>query len=316
MSGNPGQFSDLSKASNDLLTKIFPKSTGKGNSWGLAFEVKPTSYFTGGAKITNAGGSSTGEVNHEIDFADFGVNFKSAFKTDKPSLDLTWKVSEKLPIDGVSAKLHFNASSTSQLAGFSVAVAQEFFTLNGRVHIPVSTKFIDFVDASEIADQDTKLDLDFVAAHPDHKVSVGGLLKFAFPSDADRSVEQAKVTLGWKDTSFEGVLSYNQSKGSDGEDKKDISSSLFSKPADTKYVAQVDYSLDDQSTVGSFGFEYALNDGAIVKTKLDTNKNIGLAYSNQISSSTKVDFGALIAVNTTEKTSVESAFSFNLKFTQ
>ncbi len=65
----------------------------------------------------NAGGVSTGEVGADVNFSDFGVAFKGLFKTDKPTLEASWKVSDKIPVDGLSAKVHFDATDKSQTAG-------------------------------------------------------------------------------------------------------------------------------------------------------------------------------------------------------
>merc|ERR1739848_773858 len=141
MSGNPGQFRDFNKSANDLLTKVFPKKTGQ-NTWGIELELNPTKGNKFGAKIVNAGGVSTGEVSTEFALTDFGVKSKILFKTDKPTLEASWQVSDKIPVDGLSAKLHFDASSSSQTAVVSFAYEHKFVTLNARAYIPVSVRIL------------------------------------------------------------------------------------------------------------------------------------------------------------------------------
>ena len=43
---------------------------------------------------------------------------------------------------------------------------------------------------------------------------------------------------------------------------------------------------------------------------------VGLGYSKQISSSTKLDFGTLFQLNSDKNISIDAGFSLNLKFTQ
>merc|ERR1712232_1523014 len=109
--------------------------------------------------------------------------------------------------------------------------------------------------------------------------------------------DEAKVSLGWRDGGLNTSLNYAQ-KSSDGKDSRSVACTLYAKPSESAYVANVDYDLDNKSTVGTVGFDYALNDGAVLKYKLDTNKNVGIAYSNKISNFTNLDFGALLAINT------------------
>jgi hypothetical protein len=68
--------------------------------------------------------------------------------------------------------------------------------------------------------------------------------------------------------------------------------------------------------VATVGFSYPLTDGAVVKAKLNSQKEAGLAYSKQITAATKLDFGSLFVVNTEKNVNIDAAFSLNLKFTQ
>lgn len=68
--------------------------------------------------------------------------------------------------------------------------------------------------------------------------------------------------------------------------------------------------------MATVGFSYPLTDGAVVKAKLNSQKEAGLAYSKQITAATKLDFGSLFVVNTEKNVNIDAAFSLNLKFTQ
>jgi hypothetical protein len=313
MSGKPGQFKDFNKTAQDLLTKVFPKKTGA-NSWGLELELKPTKYQTFGSKLTNVGGVSTGEVSTEVNLSDFGVTSRFVFRTDKPTLEASWKVSDKIPVDGLSAKVHFDASSNSQTAGVSVAYEHQYLTANARVAVPVTVQILDF--ARDLNNQDTNVDLDLVLAHPDYKFVLGGSTKVSFPVTGERRLDESVVSLGYRDGKlFAPSISYTQKSG-DKEDSRAVSAVFVSQPADTQYVAQLDYQLGSKKTVATLGFAYPLNDGAILKAKFNSQKEIGIGYSKQISASTKLDFGSLFQISSDKSTSIDSAFSLNLRFTQ
>jgi len=314
MSGNPGQYKDFNKTANDLLTKVFPKKTGL-NTWGVELELRPTRYQTVTAKIVNAGGASTGELSSETAFTDFGVTFKGLFRTDRPTLEASWKVSEKIPVDGLSAKLHFDATDKSQTAGVSIAYEHLWATFNSRLYVPVTTAFLDF--AKDIARQDSRLEFDLVFRHPDHPFVLGGSTKLSFPATGERRVDEAAVSLGYREGKlFAPSVNYTQAAVEGKEDTRSISVIVASQPADTQYVAQVDYELGSKKTVATVGLSYPLNDGAVLKAKLNTARLAGIGYSNQISSSTKLDFGTLFQVNTDKAVAIDAAFNFNVKFTQ
>jgi hypothetical protein len=315
MSGkNPGQFKDFNKTANDLLRKVFPSKTGV-TTWGLELDLKPTKYASVTAKIVNAGESSVAEVGSEVNFSDFGVTFKGLFKTDKPTLEASWKVSDKLQLEGFSAKLHFDASSSTQTAGVSVAYDHQWATTNARVYVPVATQILDF---SKPGAQDTRLDADFVFRHPDYKFVLGSQGKFSFAANGDRKVDEAVVSLGYRDgKALAATASYNQRRVEGKEDARSVTGVVVTQPGDTQYVAQVDYELGSKKTTGTVGLSYPLADGATLKTKFNTDKEIGIGYSNKISSGAVLDFGSLLRVNTKEsKVAVDSGFSVNLKYTQ
>jgi hypothetical protein len=315
MSGNPGQFKDFNKTANDLLTKVFPKATGA-NTWGLEFELKPTAYFTGSAKVTNTGGVSTGELGSEVRFSDFGVTFKGLFKTDKPTLEASWKVSDKIPVDGLSAKLHLDATDSTQTAGVSVGYEHKYLTFNGRVYLPVSTAVLDFVKQDALnRGQDTRVDVDFLATHPDHNVFIGGAAKVSFTS-GERRLDEANVSVGVREGKFSPSINFSQKLNKDKETSRDVSVILAAKPSDTQYVGQIDYSLEKKTAVATLGLSYPLADGATVKAKVNTAQEVGVGYTNQISSSTQLQFGTLFKLNSEARVSVDSAFTFNLRFTQ
>jgi len=314
MSGNPGQYKDFNKTANDLLTKVFPKKTGQ-NTWGIETELRPTRYVTSTAKIVNVGGVSTGEVGADVTFSDFGVLFKGLFRTDRPTLEASWKVSDKIPVDGVSAKLHFDATDKSQTAGVSVAYEHAWTTFNARVFVPITTAVVDF--AKDIAKQDTRIEGDLVVRHPDHPFVLGALAKVSLPAVGDRRVDEASVSLGYRDGKlFAPTATYTQKAVEGKEDARSLAVVVASQPADTQYAAQVDYELGTKRTVATIGLSYPLNDGAVLKAKLNTNKEAGIGYTNQISASTKIDFGTLFTVNTDKNVVVDSAFSVNVRFTQ
>lgn len=314
MSGNPGQFKDFNKTANDLLTKVFPKGTGS-TTWGLELDLKPTKYASVTAKIVNAGDVSTGEVGSEVAFVDFGVTFKGLFKTDKPTLEASWKVSDKLKVDGLTAKLHFDATDSTQTAGVSIGYEHQWVTTNARVYIPVAAQILDF---SKPGVQDTKLDADFVFRHPDYKFVLGSQGKFSFSAGGERKVNEAIVSLGWRDgKTLAATTSYTQKRQEGKEDARTVSAVVTTQPGDTQYVAQVDYELGSKRTTGTVGLSYPLADGATFKSKFNTNKEIGIGYSNKISSGATLDFGSLFRVNTKDsKVAIDSGFALNLKYTQ
>jgi len=314
MSGNPGQFKDFNKTANELLTKVFPKKTGQ-NTWGFELDLKPTRYQSLTAKVVNVGGVSTGEISEEIRFADFGVTFKGLFRTDKPTLEASWKVSDKIPVDGLSAKLHFDASDKSQTTGLSLAYEHQWATFNTRVYVPVSTPILDF--AKDIANQDTRLDVDTVLRHPDYKFVLGAAAKVSFPQAGERRVDEANVSLGYREGKlFVPSVTYSQKAVDGKEDERAVALLVSSAPSDTEYVAQVDYDMGSKKSVATIGMSYPLSDGAVIKAKLNSSKQAGVGYSNQISSSTKMDFGTLFHVNTEKNVAIDASFAFNLKFTQ
>jgi hypothetical protein len=150
--GNPGQYKDFNKTAADLLNKVFPKKTGA-NTWGVEIELRPTANNTFGGKITSVGGVSTGEVSTEFALREFGLTNKILFRTDRPTLEASWKVANKIPVDGLSATVHFDATDKSQTAGVSLAYEHRYATLNARVAVPISVQLLDF--AKEISGQDT-----------------------------------------------------------------------------------------------------------------------------------------------------------------
>ena len=311
MPGYPGQFKDFNKSANDLLFRVFPKKTGQ-NVWGIELELMPTKNNKFGAKITNAGGVAVGEVSTEFALSDFGVKSKILFRTDKPTLEASWQVSDKIPVDGLSAKLHFDASSDAQTAGVSVAYAHKFLTFNARAYIPVSAQILDF--ATNVANQDTKFDLDTVFAHSDYKFVIGGSAKVSLPANGDRQLDEAVVSVGYRDGRlFAPSISFSQ-RGEKAD--RAVSAVFTSQPGDTQYVGQVDYELGSKKTIVTGGLSYPLIDGAIIKAKLNSEKIIGLGYSKQISASTKLDFGTLFQLNNEKNVSIDAGFQFNLKFTQ
>jgi len=308
----PGQYKDFNKTAADLLTKVFPKKTGA-NTWGIELELRPTKYNTFSSKITNVGGVSTGEVSTEFVLSDFGITSKILFRTDKPTLEASWKVSDKIPVDGLSAKVHFDATDKSQTAGLSLGYEHKFATLNARVSVPITVHILDF--ARDIAAQETTAELDAVVAHPDYRFVAGASAKLALPTAGDRRVDEAQVSLGYRDGKlFAPSIIYTQKNGA--AESRTISAVFVSQPAETQYVGQIDYELGSKQTVATVGLSYPLNDGAVVKAKLNSQKHAGLAYSKQISSSTKLDFGTLFHINADKQVNVDAAFSFNLRFTQ
>jgi len=311
----PGQYKDFNKTANDLLTKFFPKKVGQ-NSWGVELELKPTEYAKFGTKISNVGGDSTGEMSSEINFSEFGITLKTLFKTDKPTLELSWKVSDKLTVPGLSAKVHLDATDKSQTTGVSVAYEHQYFNLNARVYVPISVQILDF--AKDIANQDTKLDVDIVVAHPDTKFALAAASKVSFPQNGERKFEESSVSLAYREgKSFNPSLTYTQKSGEkDKEESRTVSAIVTVKPGETQYVGQLDYDIGTKTSVVTVGLSYPTNDDAVVKAKINTKKEIGLSYSKSLSSSTKLDFGTLLLVNTEKNLTIDSAVSLSLKFTQ
>jgi hypothetical protein len=313
MSG-PGQFKDFNKTAADLLTKVFPKKTGA-NSTAVEVELRPNRSNTFTSKIVSLGGVSTGEVSAESKF-DFGVTSKVLFRTDKPTLEVSFKVDDKIPVDGLSAKLHFDATDKSQTAGVSIAYEHKYATFNARVAVPISVQLLDF--AKDIANQDTKADLDLVFAHPDYKFVAGGQTKLSFTSAGERRIDESQISLGYRDGKlFAPSITYTQKQEPKAvEPSRSVSAVFVSQPAETQYVGQIDYSIGSKSTVATVGLSYPLTDGAVVKAKLNSQKEAGLGYSKQLSAASKLDFGTLFTINTEKNVNIDAAFALNLKFTQ
>lgn len=125
------------------------------------------------------------------------------------------------------------------------------------------------------------------------------------------------MSLGYRDGKlFNPTVTYSQAAQEGKEDARNVTVSALSQPGDTQYVAQVNYELGSNKTSATLGLQYPLADGALLKAKLDTSKTAGIGYSNQVSASTKLDFGTLFHVNTEKNVSVDSAFAFNVKFVQ
>jgi len=316
MSGKPGQFKDFNKTAKDLLTKVFPSKTGV-HTWGLEFELKPKAGTTFTSKITNVAGVSTGETSAEVDLKDFGVVFKGLFKTDKPTLELSWKVDDKIPVVGLSAKVHFDASADAQTAGVSIGYVHNYANVNARVFVPVAYQILDFTKSEKITKQDTRLEADAVVHIPNQPIVLGASGKFSFPQTGDKRVDEAQVSLGYRDTkAFSPSITYVQKAVEFNPDSRAVSVAITSQPADTTYVAQVDYVLGGKGVVATLGYEYPLEDGARIKAKLNTDKQAGLSYSSKIGHSATLDFGTLLQLDTEKNLAVNSAFSFGLKFTQ
>ncbi len=131
------------------------------------------------------------------------------FRTDKPTLEVSFKVDDKIPVDGLSAKLHFDATDKSQTAGVSIAYEHKYATFNARVAVPISVQLLDF--AKDIANQDTKADLDLVFAHPDYKFVAGGQTKLSFTSAGERRIDESQISLGYRDGKlFAPSITYTQ----------------------------------------------------------------------------------------------------------
>jgi len=314
---NPGQFKDFNKTASDLLTKVFPKAGV--NSWGVELELKPTKYQTLNTKINTEGTKTTGEISAEVNVTDFGLTFKGLLNTDKPKVEFSAKVSDRIPVDGLSAKLHLDSNKDAQTGGVSVAFEDQYVNLNARIFIPISANIFDF--AKDVSNKDTRFEADVVLTHPDYKFVVGAAEKVVFPKGGERRFEETVVTVGYRDGKlFNPSVTYTlvSKKDEQGKenDTKSVSAVLASQPADTQYVAKLDYDVLSKKVTVTAGLSYPLDDGATVKAKLNTDKEIGLAYSRALSSSSKLDFGSLFQVNTNEKISVNSSFNFSLKFTQ
>jgi len=314
MSGNPGQYKDFNKTAADLLNKVFPKKTGA-NTWGVEVELKPTANNTFGGKITSVGGVSTGEVSTEFALREFGLTNKILFRTDKPTLEASWKVANKIPVDGLSATVHFDATDKSQTAGVSLAYEHRYATLNARVAVPISVQLLDF--AKEISGQDTTAEVDLVVAQPDYHFVAGGLAKVSIPQAGERRLDESQVSLGYRQgKAFGASVSYTQKNDPKAAEARSVSAVFASQPADTLYVAQVDYAIGSKQTVATIGFSYRLDDAAVVKAKVNSQKQVGLSYSKQITAASKVDFGSLFQINTDKAVSVDAAFSAVVRFTQ
>lgn len=318
---NPGQYKDFNKQAGDLLSKIFPKKTGS-NTWGFEYELKPTNFIKTTAKLSNNGGNTGGEVSNEVTFDDFGFTLKDTFKTSDPSLDVEVKIDKELPVDGLSAKLYLNAQGgdkSSQTGGVSVGYVREQLTFNTRVYLPITKSFLNFVQEDKLAEQDTRVDVDFVARHPDYKVFVGGQTKLSFATSkpgAERNIDSAQIKLGYRDGDINGHVGYTTTS-KDGKDEQIACFQVYTKPGETAYVADVDYNLTKKEASLQVGAEYPLNDGAVLKVKAGTDRNIGVAYKNKFSKGTELQFGSLFNVdNSGDSTQLTSAFNFNLKFTQ
>jgi hypothetical protein len=313
MSGNPGQYKDFNKTAADLLTRVFPKRVGA-NTWGLELELKPTKYTTFGSKITSVGGSSTGEFSSEVVLSDFGVTSKIVFRTDKPTLEASWKVSDKIPVDGLSAKAHFDATDKSQTAGVSIAYEHKYATFNARVAVPIAVQLLDF--AKEIANQDTTADIDVVFAHPDYRFVAGGQTKVSFPQNGERRLDESTVSVGYRDGKLFNPSITFQQRAAGAAETRSVSAIVSSQPADTTYVGQLDYELGSKKTVATVGLSYPLNDGAVVKAKVNSQKLAGVSWSKQLTSATKLDFGTLFQINTDKQVNIDAAFALNVKFSQ
>ncbi len=175
----------------------------------------------------------------------------------------------------------------------SVAFEHLWSTFNARVFVPISTPVVDF--AKDISKQDVKFETDLVVRHPDYPFLVGAQAKISFPTGADRRIDEAAVSVGYRDGKrFAPTVNYTQKAVEGKEDARALALVVATQPADTQYVAQVDYELGTKKTVATVGLSYPLNDGAIIKAKINTNKEAGIGYSNQISASTKLDFGLVV----------------------
>jgi len=236
----------------------------------------------------------------------------SCFAPDKPTLEASWKVSDKIPVDGLSAKVHFDATDKSQTAGVSIAYEHKFATFNGRVNLPISVQLLDF--AKDIANQDTKAELDLVVAHPDYKFVAGASTKVSFEQNGQRKVDESEVSLGYRDGKlFAPSIVYKQVEA---DQKRTVTAVFITQPADTQYVGQVEYELNAKKTTATVGLSYPLSDGAVVKAKINSSNQAGLSYSKQITAATKLDFGTLFQLSTEKNVAIDAAFAFNLKFTQ
>jgi hypothetical protein len=316
---NPGKYSDFNKVPNDLLGKIFPKKAGE-NTWGVELDMKPTKYQSFNSKIISVGGKSSAEVTSDTNVTDFGLAFKTTYKTAKPSLDFSVKVSDRIPIDGLSGKVHFDASNTHQSWGLSAAYEHKYVTANGRVFLPVQTQIMDFAKDLE-KNKDKRFEGDILLTHPDYKFVAGGSSKVRFPENGGRKTDEYAVSVGYRDGKlFNPSVTFKQVNGKDKDGKdsvtKTVTGVISSKPADAQYVAQVDYTIGTKKTSATLGCSYPLDDGATIKAKLNSNKEAGIAYSKALSSSSKLDFGTLFVLNTDDKVKVESSFNMNVKFTQ
>ncbi len=232
----------------------------------------------------------------------------------QPTLEASWKVSDKIPIEGLSAKVHFDATDKSQTAGVSLAYEHKYATANARVAVPISVQLLDF--SKEIGGQDTTAEVDVVVAHPDYKFVAGGSTKVSFPQAGERRVDESQVSLGYRDGKLFGTsIAYTQ-KADAKADLRSVSAMFVSQPAETLYAAQVDYAIGSKQTVATLGLSYPLNDGAIVKAKINSQKQVGVAYSKNIGAGSKLDFGTLFQINTDKAVAVDAAFSINVRFTQ
>lgn len=222
-------------------------------------------------------------------------------------------MSDKIPIDGLSTKVHFDATDKSQTAGVSLGYEHKYAMVNARVAVPISVQLLDFT--KEISGQDTTVELDVAVAHPDYKFAAGGSTKVYFPQAGEHRVGESQVSLGYHEGKlFDVSVIYTQSDPR--TEARSISAAFVSQPAEILYAGQLDYAMGSKETVATIGFSFPLSDGAVVKAKLNSQKQVGLAYSKQLASASKLDFGTLFQINTDEAVAVDAAFSINLCFSQ
>jgi len=219
MSKGPHEWRDFFKKFDDLSTNNYPtltkekqvqdtvkfKFSSKAQE-GIKFDSSVTNYD---ASTTDADFSTKVKLE-EVKGLELGLKAKS-----KPSTEFTAKLSDDLfPLAGASFTAKLASSASEQTIGGSFGYANKLVNLNLGFSYPVHHKLFEFVKLDEVAKQQPKVDVDFVAKPLEDKdVYVGGNASIALVKE--NLTYTSKFAVALNNSTFNGgaFVEHEKKKG-------------------------------------------------------------------------------------------------------
>jgi len=302
-SGPPKPFKDLGKLCHDLLKKDFP--TVEKFDWKSELTASSDhGTFSGNLKKTSTGGLNSGEVSYKFPS-------KIGEITTKIDLSKTIKLEynkKNFPVKGLDLNEEISATIHKDTGFFSSGK----LTLGGdykRDWVNGSFAYNKFFGGTDPANVSASL----VVGTPE--VALGT------QTDVSDSLElnSFDTTLFYSKSDLTATVFWKHKKGSDGKGTSNtIGTNVYLKPASAKKLNLVlgqefELKLSDSealSPVISFGGSFTPDKTLSIKTRLLSTGFLGIALTQQLSSSTSVTGGVDVDL---KNPTAPNTFSYGLK---